>query len=321
MSPSDHIKTEYVNCDLCGSSDHGLLYSRLDPITGGEFNLVECRCGMAFVNPMPTPDCIPLLYPEDYLTGKERQHSAYQRMIRLLPRGSAGRLLDIGCGRGEFIHYASEVGWDTEGVDLMDWDSPYAVSIRVGNFLTMDLPMGTYDVVTAWALLEHVSKPSLFFEKISRLLKKGGRLVFVVPNISAVGMRHSCTEDIPRHLWLFSPRAVRSYLERYGMELASILHDGRIYRAYPFGLLRYGLSGRNRRVRRCALYENRSVALLRNRQIKGNLSQWISEIVTSLGPKDLVLDAVDLGLGIVLATMSKMVRNYGVITVVATKKV
>ncbi|MEJ2718384.1 MAG: methyltransferase domain-containing protein, partial [Deltaproteobacteria bacterium] len=188
------------------------------------------------------------------------------------------------------------------------------------NFLTMDLPSGAYDAVTAWALLEHVHNPSLFFEKISHLLKKGGRFIFVVPNISAIGMRHSCTEDIPRHLWLFSPRAVKRYLERYGMEAASILHDGRIYRAYPFGLLRYGLSTRNRTARRCGLYENRSVALLRNRQIKGNLREWVSEIVTSVGPKDLTLDAVDLALGIVLATISKMFRNYGVITVVAAKK-
>ncbi|MEJ2717535.1 MAG: methyltransferase domain-containing protein, partial [Deltaproteobacteria bacterium] len=128
MSISNHIKTEYVNCDLCGSSDHELLYSKSDPITGGEFHLVECRCGMAFVNPMPTLDSIPLLYPENYLTGKERQQTAYQRMIRLLPQGSGGRLLDIGCGRGEFINYASQAGWNAEGVDLMDWDSPYPVT-------------------------------------------------------------------------------------------------------------------------------------------------------------------------------------------------
>jgi len=273
---------------------------------------------MAFVNPMPSPESIPLLYPPDYLAGKEFRQDQYERMLRLLPRGTKGRLLDIGCGRGDFIRYAAQSGWNTEGVDLMDWDSPYEVPIRIGDFLEMDLPEGSYDVMTAWALLEHVRKPSLFFQKVSRLLRTGGLFIFVVPNVSAPGMRHSCAEDIPRHLWLFTPDAVRRYLGTYGMEAVSVLHSGEIYRAYPFGLLRYWF-GRSRNFR-CADYENRSVALLRNRQIKGNLRTWISEVVRSVGPADLVLDAIDLAVGVCLARVSLIMKNYGIITVTASKK-
>ena len=104
----------------------------------------------------------------------------------------------------------------------------------------MNLPETSYDVVTAWAMLEHVRRPSLLFEKVSRLLKQEGQFIFTVPNFQAPGIRRSCTDDIPRHLWLFSFEAVTTYLNRFGMVPRSILHNADLYTAYPFGLLRYG---------------------------------------------------------------------------------
>ena len=92
----ESIVTEYVNCDLCGSDRHELLYSRFDPITRREYNLVECQCGMAFVNPMPTPESIPGLYPGDYLKDKQDMTALYDRMMEFVPHVNDGKLLDIG---------------------------------------------------------------------------------------------------------------------------------------------------------------------------------------------------------------------------------
>jgi SAM-dependent methyltransferase len=315
---ADSILSDVVPCDLCGAEDQVLLYSKIDPITGGEFHLVECSCGMAFVNPMPSDESVPLLYPEDYLKDKQGMGSLYGRMMELLPKGDGGKLLDIGCGRGDFIQYAAQRGWEAEGVDLLAWDTPHKVAIRVGDFVTMDLPEDSYDVITAWALLEHVRRPSSFFNKISRLLKKNGHFVFVVSNFAAPGMRRSCTEDIPRHLQLFSPLAVESYLNKYEMKSLVTYHNDRIYSCYPFGLLRYGFLGLTGDNKQCVSFQNRSVALLRNRQIKGNARTWLSEVLRSVRPVDILLDAIDLALGVALAKYSKMIGNYGVLTVVAT---
>jgi SAM-dependent methyltransferase len=317
MAMRQPIATEFVRCDLCGSENQDLLYTRLDPITGQEFHLVECRCGMAFVNPMPFYQSIPALYPEDYLKDKQDLTPMYRRMMRFLPRGSTGALLDVGCGRGDFIRHAAGYGWEVEGVDLLSWDTPGDIVIHVGDFTKMDLPERHYDVITAWAILEHVRNPSAFFAKISTLLKDTGKLVFLVPNFGAPGMRQSCTEDIPRHLHLFTPRAVRTHLSRFGMEAEAIYHRGTIYTAYPFGLVRYyGLSAL-RRETSCSRYQNRSVALLRNRQVKGNLMAWLREVVISVSPMDLFLDVLDIGVGVALAAISQLLRSYGVITVVA----
>lgn len=314
------ILTEIVPCDLCGSDDQDLLYTRLDPITGLEFHLVECKCGMAFVNPMPTAPSIPQLYPADYLKDKQDMTSMYRRMMKFLPESNKGTLLDIGCGRGDFIAFATRYGWQVEGVDLMAWDTSHNVPIRVGDFLKMDLPERHYKAITAWAILEHVPNPSAFFQKISRLLQDNGRFVFVVPNFGAPGLRECCTEDIPRHLQLFTPGSVEAHLSNHGMEIVEIHHDDSIYTAYPFGLLRHGLLNLRGKETRCTRYENRSVALLRNRQIKGNLGTWLGEVLKTIGPMDLILDAIDLSIGVALAKISKVIGNYGVMTVVASLK-
>jgi len=314
------IATEFVACDLCGSTDQTVLFSKVDPITGMEFCVVECRCGMAFVNPMPTEDSLPLLYPPDYLKDKPDMEALYRRMVHLLPEIPGGRLLDLGCGRGDFIHYAAGQGWNAEGIDLMPWETTLPVPIRVGNFLEMDLEEEQYDVVTAWALLEHVRSPARFFEKVPRLLRRGGRFIFVVPNFAAPGMRRTCTEDIPRHLWLFTPQAVAAHLAGNRMVPRVILYDDALYTAYPFGLLRHLFLNLLGTATSCSRFENRSVALLQNRQIRGNTRWWLSEIRKKLGPIDMAVDAMDLFLGVLIAKWSKLIGNYGVMTVIAGRE-
>lgn len=310
---------EYVACDLCGSEDQTLLFSQIDWVTGREFHLVECSCGMAFVNPMPLESAIPDLYPKNYLKDKDQENMSpfYARMVSLLPNHRDGTLLDVGCGRGDFIHYASTRGWNVQGVDALKWEGSRPVPIRAGDFPHMDFARQRFDVITAWAVLEHVRKPSAFFEKVSSLLKDDGSFVLVVPNFSALGMRHSCAQDVPRHLHLFTPKAVERHLRRCGMKTRSILHNSALYSSYPFGLIRALYWRLLRNDSHCHRYDNRSVALLRHRQVRGNLRAWLNEVFASVSVKDMMIDAVDLTAGIVVANVSKILRNYGTITVTA----
>jgi SAM-dependent methyltransferase len=312
--------TEYVPCDLCGSYEQELLYSQFDPVTRREYHLVECTCGMAFVNPMPTEATIPLLYPKDYLQHKDILSARYDRMLAYLPESRGRKLLDIGCGRGDFIEHASKSGWDVEGVDAVPWHDARDVPIRIGNFPEMDFSHSRYAAITAWASLEHVRKPSLFFGKVERLLADDGVFVFLVPNVSAPGMRRCCTQDVPRHLWLFTPGAASSYLDKYGMKVLAIHHHDRVYTSYPFGLVRYGFRRIRKKVTRCSEYNNKAVELLENRQIQGNMVFWMRDVVRKLGPLDVLIDTLDLAVGISVAKLSALMRNYGIITVIADKK-
>ena len=106
-------------------------------------------------------------------------------------------------------------------------------------------------------------------------------------------------------------------MSNHGMEALTIYHHDDLYTAYPFGLVRYGLYNLRGKERRCTKYPNRSVALLRNRQIKGNMGVWLAEVFRKVGPVALIVDAVDLAVGIAVAKLSKLMGNYGVMTVVA----
>ncbi len=313
------ISTEYVKCDLCGSEHQTLLFSKTDPITRQDFNLVQCSCGMAFVNPMPAEESIPALYPDDYHKDKDVDVERFRRLLDYLPRQS-GSLLDIGCGRGDFVKLAGDAGWKAEGVDLIDWKSPHEISLRIGDFLTMELPESHYQAVTAWAFLEHVRRPSLYFRRVSQLLSPQGRFVFLVPNIGAPGMRSSCAEDVPRHLSLFTPESISGYLNACSMEIDRIFHTDQIYTSYPFGLLRRWIIPSARRNSSCAYRQNKSVAMLRNQRFRGNIRPWMKEVAKSVPVADIVIDLADMGLAVLIAKASKLIGNYGIVIVSAKKK-
>lgn len=313
---------EYVPCDLCGSLEHEIIYSKIDHVTNWEFHVVRCSCGMVFVNPMPLQKYLNLLYPGHYLDEKNLLKSLYKKMLQILPSASKGnRLLDIGCGRGDFIWYANQYGWEAEGVDFTDWKNlRKEIKITVGDFLLIDKGPSSYNVITAWAVMEHVRNPSHYFKRVSQLLKPNGKFVFTVPNVASLGMMYSCDEDTPRHLWLFTPDAVKKYLSCCGMRLERSVHNGSIYRAYPFGLLRlcfYLLLGNSHL--NCSTFQNKSVSLLKNKPMDLYFKTWMLEIFERLSLVDIGIDALDLSLGILLGSLSKIIRNYGVITIVAAK--
>jgi 2-polyprenyl-3-methyl-5-hydroxy-6-metoxy-1,4-benzoquinol methylase len=313
---------EYVCCDLCGSSNHKILYSKIDYVTNWEFHVVRCDCGMVFVNPMPLQEHLNLLYPHHYLDEKPLLDDLYKRMLNTVPSHvSAHRLLDIGCGSGDFIRYANSKGWVAEGVDFANWiEKEQDIKITVGEFPLMDIRDSSFDVITAWAVMEHVRKPSQYFEKIGMLLRPNGKFIFTVPNVASPGMSYSCDEDTPRHLWLFTPNAIKEYLEKYGMKLERSIHDGSIYRAYPFGLVRRGYhSLLGRKDLSCKMYQNKSIALLKNKPIDIYFRRWINDVFGQLSLLDIGIDAIDFGLGLLVGSLAKMLRNYGVITVVASK--
>ncbi len=315
------IDVEYVPCDLCGSLDHEHLVKKLDPVTSQEFNLVLCGCGMMMVNPAPKAERIKDIYPSDYHQNKEKNTRQYSRMMSVVeaskPPGK--RLLDFGCGVGEFIRFARARGWECSGADIMKWNEAEELDIHVGDIKEIDFGSKSFDVITAWAVLEHMKTPSSFFERARDLIAEDGKLIFVVPNSKAPGMRITCVEDTPRHLWLFGPDTAEDYLRKNGFKCQRVEHNSRIYSYYPFGLLRYALYRKARLLRDCAIYENRSVALLRNRQVKGALGVWLKEVFRELEYREILLDFLDIGIALTLSQYAKLTRNYGVITVVATR--
>ena len=99
------------------------------------------------------------------------------------------KLLEPGCGRGEFLNGFRKKGMKCYGLDM----SPHAgslieeVEIRQANVEKDTLPFGdsTFDFVYNKSLLEHLHQPDCFMKEAYRILKPGGVLLSLVPDWEA----------------------------------------------------------------------------------------------------------------------------------------
>ena len=234
---------EEVNCNLCGRDDARPLFRlrdyrlRVDDVV---WTAVECRgCGLAYLNPRPTAEEIARYYPRSYFDERRRHGERYRRLAAYVP-GAGGRLLDVGTARGDFLALMRDAGWEVAGIEpYASAGNPHGLPIHRLPFPERcDLPPASYDVITAWAVFEHLRDPAAAFEVCGRLLRPGGRLVLQVPNLRSVYSRWALQEDVPRHLYFFSERTLRAYGERSGLELERVDHTTDLFGGSGRGVLR-----------------------------------------------------------------------------------
>jgi cyclopropane fatty-acyl-phospholipid synthase-like methyltransferase len=100
--------------------------------------------------------------------------------------------------------------------------------------------------VTAWAVLEHVHNPMAYFQKASKVIKKGGLFVFLVTNFHSAASRHLFREDIPRHLYFFTRETVRQYLDKTGFTFEKEGNGRNVYKLAPNNWLSFFVQNRLR---------------------------------------------------------------------------
>jgi len=209
-----------------------------------ELSLTVARCGgcgVYVLDPMPTPDQLaPYYAPSYYGSTPKKFVGPVARAIGWFQAGRArmvarhaeapARVLDVGCGNGGFIMQLHERGYAVEGTELSDSSASRVpndadVPMHVGDLLDLDLPHGTYDVITMWHVLEHVPDPHATVQRIADLLKPGGTFLLAVPNAESWQARwfgrHWLHLDPPRHLYGFGPRSIDTLLRDAGFDTSS----------------------------------------------------------------------------------------------------
>lgn len=130
-----------------------------------------------------------------------------------IPACPQGSLLDVGCGNGQFLQNMKNLGWEVKGVEI---DERAVTTAR--KFLGLDVISGTlenaqfpdnfFDIVTVSHVIEHLYDPINFLGECRRVLKPGGKLVLLTPNINSFCHKMFKQSwrgvEIPRHLMLFS---------------------------------------------------------------------------------------------------------------------
>lgn len=246
---------ESVSCNLCGGDSLAFIYRIPDVQFHPDewFNVVECRdCGLGFVNPRPSQKSIDRYYPDQFFdyfvreaaTGNTRyaREASYLTKAVTNPDGLRLRLLDVGCANGDFPRFMHGLGWDVEGVEIASHSNPID-DFPVYRSLFPDIPVSgpRYDVVTAWAVLEHVHDPAAYFHKASQVLVPGGVFIFLATNFDSLSSRRLYREDIPRHLYFFNKRTAAAYLNQAGLTLERSIFNKDIYQMAPLHWARYYL--------------------------------------------------------------------------------
>jgi len=212
---------------------------RLRPLpTYRRAHLVRCRdCGLVFAGRDPSEEELARNYGEysreDYDSPITRRR--YQELLDgFEPYRRTGRILDMGCGIGFFLEEAESRGWEAHGSEF----EPRAVEIVRGKGLRcLQAPLtagsfepGSFDVVTAFEVVEHLRDPRAEAETIARALRPGGLFYCTTPNFSSLSRR--LLRDrwrviaYPEHLSYFTPSTLRSWLARYGFSPAKLRTTG-----------------------------------------------------------------------------------------------
>lgn len=208
----------------------------------GGYEIVRCgRCGLQYVDPLPTQREIEALYGEAFFAvgrkfaGEEHgpgmvNAGARLRAVRMLPDLRTQRWLDVGCATGDFLRCASGAVDSVHGVELSPIAARQAASrglqVLVGSFLQVPLARCEFDVVSMWDYIEHVPDPAANLRKAADLLRPGGYLALSTGNVDSllarVAGRYWHLMIPPRHLYFFSPTTIRRLLAAAGFDRVAI---------------------------------------------------------------------------------------------------
>lgn len=237
---------ELFKCPICESNSFSIALIAKDYFfTQETFQIMKCNsCEFLFTNPRPNSAELNWYYQTDeYLshdttkkTGLSVIYSFFRnvsikRKYSLISKIKFnGKILDIGCGTGEVLKYFNQKGWETLGIEPAETPRNFAVSeygLSVFNENHLDkLQTASFDIITMWHVLEHVSDLNERISQVKRILKNDGTLIIAVPNSKSWDARHYknywAAWDLPRHLYHFSSVSIANLMSKHSLSIKKI---------------------------------------------------------------------------------------------------
>ncbi|MES1167373.1 MAG: methyltransferase domain-containing protein, partial [Pseudomonadota bacterium] len=219
-------------CPICSGKRIAYAFSQ------EEYRVCRCNdCTFMFVNPQPSDEVLAKIYNETYFIGSISGESAiaqdvkratarhYLRLMELYAGPLRGRVLEIGCGRGEFLEEAAAAGLAAVGVEYAEASAAQAraalqgrAEVVTGDIESAQLPDGAFDYCVFADVIEHVRHPATFIDQVWRVLKPGGLVFIATPSVdspSARFMQENWMEFKLEHLSYFSRHTLDQLLHRH----------------------------------------------------------------------------------------------------------
>ena len=257
---------EYVSCNLCGSTCTKLVFPNTIPDRkqpqdmeafrctssgyGRHHAIVRCcNCGLIYSNPRwddsELIDSYQAVQDPLYLQERQGRVLTFEAHLRPLEeitgRANGHKLLDVGCYIGVFIEIAAQHGWDAWGIEPSQWAAEQArgqgLNVIAGTLEAANLPDESFDVVTMWDVIEHVTDPLAEIRRAHRLLRPGGLIVIHTMDIDSLfarvmGPRWPWLMEM--HIYYFSQRTMAAMLDKAGF---SVIRSGPQGRYQTLGYL------------------------------------------------------------------------------------
>jgi len=253
---SKTVEFEKYACPLGCKPDDDLVLKGRDRLhkLPGEFSVVICRnCGLMRTDPRPTPESIKFYYPDSYgpfvpaepKNLVERKGLLYRTgkwLFRLLvgdlninpiPPMKSGRMLEIGCGTGSYLHSMALKGWQVHGIEVSPLAGEIARShghpVDIRNIESVPNPQEPFDLIVGWHVLEHLHQPVGTLKRMREWIKPTGSLVLAFPNMGSIEFKIFKDRwyplSLPTHLFHFTPDTIKKVLKSAGWKVEKIFYQ------------------------------------------------------------------------------------------------
>lgn len=237
----------FEKLEACPSCGHPKLENHIictdHSVSGESFALVKCaKCELVFTNPRPNRKNLPSYYKsEDYISHTNQANSlinwAYKIVRSVTLRNKfhlinekiqTGKLLDFGCGTGHFINYCERHSWNATGLEPDDSARAITQTNLKGTvYKELEEIKDSFDIITAWHVIEHVPHLNETIKQLSKRLNKNGFLFIAVPNCNSYDAVHYKENwagyDVPRHLYHFTQTSFKSTIGKLKLKLVETL--------------------------------------------------------------------------------------------------
>jgi 2-polyprenyl-3-methyl-5-hydroxy-6-metoxy-1,4-benzoquinol methylase len=246
-----HVSNNPVmaSCRLCGSDDCKTVAHQ--QYNGLNYHIVKCKhCSLLYVRETYaciSPDYVDLT-EEDidaarlFSQGKHKERAFRQclQLVKLYSQvgtQSDASLLDVGCGTGGWLTYASSK-YRCYGFDASLAQSSYArksfPEVRCATSLSeyllqLDHPPSGFDLITLWDVLEHIRQPVPFLAELGGYLPPTGLLFVAVPAATPMLLKNRFASLWPGFTWhphehaaYYSPQTLVRLCDKAGLEVLRI---------------------------------------------------------------------------------------------------
>lgn len=236
-------ETTHQNPSIEGFSGIKVLDLKDHFLTKEDFSIYkDSNTGVHYTFPQPLKDLSRYYESENYISHTDGKKTLFEKIYQIakvynlnqklnLIRSTTNgkKILDYGCGAGDFLQHMQKNGYDVLGMEPNEKAFEISQSkIGKDNVVNCELKdiNQKFDIITMWHVLEHIPNLNEILSELKKHLTPNGTLIIAVPNHLSYDATYYgnvwAAYDVPRHLWHFNPQSIQSLIKKFGMKIENV---------------------------------------------------------------------------------------------------